>query len=264
MSIIEIFGFASALLIGLILGLIGGGGSILSLPVLVYLLSVEPIIATTYSLFIVGATSLVGTLRYRNEKKINFKIGLLFTVPTLLTLYVTRHFILPAIPEVFGEINGFPIEKSDAIMVLFAVVMLMASYFMIKGRPDRTEALDQIKLTNLIFAGMGVGLLSGLVGAGGGFIIIPTLIYFAYLPVKNAIATSLFIIAINSLLGFAGDLFTYKMDWMLLLVFSFFSIVGVFIGIYLTRFIQGTYLKKAFGWFVLCMAIFILIKEFSA
>lgn len=261
MEFIEIIGYFGALLVGLILGLLGGGGSILTLPILVYLLGVDAVIATGYSLFIIGSTSLVGTIRNAGKKKIDFKIGILFTIPTLITLYLTRSFIVPAIPDVILKIGNSSLSKSMSIMVLFALVMLVASYSMIKGRKDAEGERQAPNYVNLTLIGLAVGLLSGLVGAGGGFIIIPALVYFAYLPMKNAVATSIFIIAINSLLGFSGDIGKYEMDWTFLLTFSGLSIIGIFIGIYLTKFISGNQLKKGFGYFVLAMGTFILLRE---
>lgn len=261
MEILEFLGYFGAILVGLILGLIGGGGSILTLPILVYLLGVDAVTATGYSLFIIGITSLVGTLRNAKEKKIDLKIGLLFTIPTLLSLYFTRLVILPSIPIEILSIGDFILMKPMAIMILFAAIMLLASYSMIKGRKDEEVDKKTTNFAKLSFVGLGVGLLSGLVGAGGGFIITPALVFFAYLPMKNAVATSIFIIAINSLLGFTGDIGKYEMDWPFLVLFSSLSIVGIFIGIYLTRFISGPQLKKGFGWFVLIMGTFILLKE---
>ncbi len=261
MEILEFLGYFGAILVGLILGLIGGGGSILTLPILVYLLGVDAVTATGYSLFIIGITSLVGTLRNAKEKKIDLKIGLLFTIPTLLSLYFTRLVILPSMPIEILSIGDFILMKPMAIMILFAAIMLLASYSMIKGRKDEEVDKKTTNFAKLSFVGLGVGLLSGLVGAGGGFIITPALVFFAYLPMKNAVATSIFIIAINSLLGFTGDIGKYEMDWPFLVLFSSLSIVGIFIGIYLTRFISGPQLKKGFGWFVLIMGTFILLKE---
>ena len=261
MEILEFLGYFGAILVGLILGLIGGGGSILTLPNLVYLLGVDAVTATGYSLFIIGITSLVGTLRNAKEKKIDFKICLLFTIPTLLSLYFTRLVILPSIPIEILSIGDFILMKPMAIMILFAAIMLLASYSMIKGRKDEEVDKKTTNFSKLSFVGLGVGLLSGLVGAGGGFIITPALVFFAYLPMKNAVATSIFIIAVNSLLGFTGDIGKYEMDWPFLVLFSSLSIVGIFIGIYLTRFISGPQLKKGFGWFVLIMGTFILLKE---
>jgi len=184
MEILEFLGYFGAILVGLILGLIGGGGSILTLPNLVYLLGVDAVTATGYSLFIIGITSLVGTLRNAKEKKIDFKIGLLFTIPTLLSLYFTRLVILPSIPIEILSIGDFILMKPMAIMILFAAIMLLASYSMIKGRKDEEVDKKTTNFAKLSFVGLGVGLLSGLVGAGGGFIITPALVFFAYLPRK--------------------------------------------------------------------------------
>ncbi|MDB0063203.1 sulfite exporter TauE/SafE family protein, partial [Crocinitomicaceae bacterium] len=185
MEILEFLGYFGAILVGLILGLIGGGGSILTLPILVYLLGVDAVTATGYSLFIIGITSLVGTLRNAKEKKIDLKIGLLFTIPTLLSLYFTRLVILPSIPIEILSIGDLILMKPMAIMILFAAIMLLASYSMIKGRKDEEVDKKTTNFAKLSFVGLGVGLLSGLVGAGGGFIITPALVFFAYLPMKN-------------------------------------------------------------------------------
>lgn len=261
MELTEFLGYFGAVLVGLILGLIGGGGSILTLPILVYFLGIDTVVATGYSLFIVGITSLVGTLRNAGEKKINFKIGLLFAAPALFTLYFTRLFIVPGIPDPILKTDVFELSKSMGIMILFAIVMLLASYSMIKGRKDSEQPSSDPNFLKLSIVGVFVGLLSGLVGAGGGFIIIPALVYFANLPMKNAVATSIFIIAINSLIGFTGDLGTYEIDWIFLSIFSALSIAGIFLGIYFTRFVSGNQLKKGFGWFVLVMGTFIIIRE---
>ncbi len=261
MEILEILGFAGAVLVGLILGLVGGGGAMLTLPILVYLLGINPIVATGYSLFIVGITSFVGTLRNIKEKKINFKVGLLFTLPTLLVLYGTRSWLLPTIPNTILSLGHFELSKATAIMILFAVVMLLAASFMISGNKNIEEPSQETKVLKLIFAGIGVGLLSGLVGAGGGFIIIPALILFAKMPMKNAVATSIFIISLNSLLGFIGENGDYTIDWYFLFIFSTLSIIGIFLGIYLSRFVTGTQLKKGFGFFILAMATVIILME---
>ena len=155
------------------------------------------------------------------------------------------------------------ITKSIAIMVFFAIVMLLASFSMIRNnRKDTTEIVEVGYNYSLVVAeGLVVGLLTGLVGAGGGFLIIPALVLLAKLPMKKAVATSLLIIAIKSLIGFIGDVENLDIDWTFLLSFSAISMVGIVLGIYLSNFIEGKKLKKAFGWFVLVMAVYILIKE---
>jgi uncharacterized protein len=262
-GMIEILGYFGALLVGLVLGLIGGGGSILTLPILVYLFHIDPIVGTAYSLFVVGFTAMVGTIRNSRSQMIAYKIGLIFSIPALSTIFVTRKYLVPSLPDVFFQTNGLVVTKSGAIMVLFAVVMLIASFSMIRARKDTplNEKETNNHLPKLILNGIAVGLLAGLVGAGGGFLIIPALIFFAHLPMKKAVATSLLIIAINSLIGFMGDVGTLAIDWSFLLSFTALSVAGIFIGIYLSTFISGAKLKKGFGWFVLVMGLYIILKE---
>ena len=262
MVAIEIFGYFGALLVGLVLGLIGGGGSILMLPILVYVFGIDAVMGTGYSLFVVGTTALIGTIRNSQNKMIDYKTGVIFSIPALLTIFITRKFLVPSLPQVLLKTDNFIITKAGATMVLFAIVMLIASYSMIKSRRELTESKNlKVKLSNLTINGIAVGLLAGLVGAGGGFLIIPALVFFAKLPMKKAVATSLMIISINSLIGFLGDVTTLQIDWKFLLSFTALSVVGIFVGIYLTKYFSGPSLKKGFGWFVLIMGIYILFKE---
>lgn len=260
MDIYTILGYFGALLIGLVLGLTGGGGSILTVPVLVYLLFLDPILATAYSLFIVGTTSLVGALRSMGKKRVDFKVAVVFAVPAFTAVYLTRKYFIHLIPDQIFTINSFSLMKADAIMILFAIIMLLASYSMIKTKA-KVEKTKETNLTLLGIQAFIVGLFTGLVGAGGGFLIVPALVFLAALPMKKAVATSLLIIAANSLIGFTGDIQNLEIDWKFLAVFTSLSIVGIFVGIYLNQFIDGKKLKKGFGWFVLIMAIYIILKE---
>lgn len=263
MEVIEILGFGGALLIGLTLGLIGGGGSILTVPILVYVLGVDPVTATAYSLFVVGVSALVGAIRNAQKGMVDFRTGLVFAAPALVAVFLTRKFVIPAIPEELFSVGDFMITKSIAIMVFFAIIMLVAAYFMIKGRKD-TEEEDHAPEYNypmILIEGLVVGFLTGIVGAGGGFLIIPALVLLAKLPMKKAVATSLMIIAIKSLIGFLGDVQNLELDWTFLSIFTGLSVVGIFIGIYLNKFIDGKKLKKGFGWFVLIMGVYIVLKE---
>ncbi|MBA4850966.1 sulfite exporter TauE/SafE family protein [Emticicia sp. BO119] len=264
MNIIEIVGFASSLLIGISLGLIGGGGSILTLPVLVYLLNVNPILSTAYSLFVVGTTSLVGSTSYMKQKLVNYQAALVFAIPSFITVFLTRKYLVPAIPDPIVELNGFEISKNVGVMLFFALIMLAASYSMIKSKKtDKPDNSQEVKFNYLMIAleGSIVGVLTGIVGAGGGFLIIPALVLFARLPMKSAVGTSLLIIAAKSLIGFLGDLSNLEVDWPFLLEFTGLSIVGIFVGSYLARFISGDRLKTTFGWFVLLMGAYIITKE---
>ena len=257
---IEFIEYFCALLIGIVLGLTGGGGSILTVPVLVYILNFNPIIASSYSLFIVGITSLFGTLINFKKGNVVLKTGLLFAIPSLISVYITRKYIVHTIPEIIIQNSYFTITKDLFLMVLFAVVMFFAALSMLKT-PTSEIVENKTNLFIIIFQIFCVGILIGLIGAGGGFLIIPALVHFAKLPIKKAIGTSLFIIACNSLIGFSGDVQNINPDWSFLFKFASFAMTGIFLGIYLSRFFNEQSLKKIFGWFVLTMAVFILTKE---
>ncbi|SHI54521.1 hypothetical protein SAMN04488096_102308 [Mesonia phycicola] len=264
--LITILGYIAALIIGVVLGLTGGGGSILTVPVFVYLLGIDPVLATGYSLFVVGSSSMFGAIKNVQKKLVNFSTSLIFAVPAVIAVFSTRKFIIPAIPETIFQNEKITISKDMVIMVFFAALMLVASFSMIfnKKREMSSINLEQTKSINLfslIILGIVTGVVTGLVGAGGGFIIVPILIFFAKLPIKKAAATSLFIIALNSLIGFLGDALQIDIDWYFLLSFSALSIVGIFLGIYLNKFIDGAKLKKGFGWLVLLMGVYIFYKE---
>lgn len=262
MATTEVLGYIGALLVGGILGLIGGGGSILTVPILVYFFYLNPVTATAYSLFVVGNTALVGALRNMQKGLVVFKTGFVFAGPALVMVFITRKFVIPAIPEQLFFLGSFSVTKNIAIMLFFALIMLLASITMIRNdKPDREIALKKNNYPLLIVQGIIVGIVTGLVGAGGGFLIIPALVILAGLPMKKAVATSLFIIAINSLIGFLGDVQTHYIDWKFLLVFTGISIVGIFIGMWFNKFVDGNKLKKAFGLFVLLMGIYIIYKE---
>lgn len=263
MNSIEIFGYSASILIGVSLGLIGGGGSILTLPVLVYLLGFSPVLSTAYSLFIVGTTSFVGSVNYMRKGLVNYKAALVFAVPSFISVFLTRKYLIPAIPNSLFTIAGFEVTKDIGIMLFFAVVMLAASYSMIKDKNKENDETEELKFNYPLigFEGAVVGVLTGIVGAGGGFLIIPALVLLARLPMKMAVGTSLLIIAAKSLIGFIGDISNNKMDWSFLIQFTMLSVIGIFIGTYLSRFIEGEKLKKSFGWFVLVMGIYIITKE---
>jgi len=257
-----ILGYIGALVVGLTLGLLGGGGSILTVPILVYLLGINPVLATAYSLFVVGSTSLVGAVRNMAKGMVDVKVAVVFAIPAFIAVYLTRRYLVPAIPEELFTLGDFQVTKDLAIMLFFAIIMLAASYSMIRGRKEKeVDENAKLKLPLIMIEGVVVGILTGVVGAGGGFLIIPALVLFANLPMKRAVATSLLIIAVKSLIGFLGDVQTLTIDWQFLLTFTGFSIVGIFIGIYLNKFIDGKSLKKGFGWFVLLMGIYIIAKE---
>jgi uncharacterized membrane protein YfcA len=267
MDSIVIIGFASAILIGVSLGLIGGGGSILTVPVLVYILGVNPVLATAYSLFVVGSTSLVGAATYMKKGLVNYKTALVFAIPSFIAVFLTRKFLVPALPDPLFTVGEAIITKNIGIMVFFALIMLAASYSMITAKKCVDCDEDEPVVFNfpmIALEGSVVGVITGIVGAGGGFLIIPALVLLAKLPMKMAVGTSLLIIAAKSLIGFLGDLSTQTIDWQMLLIFTSLSIVGIFIGSALSKKINEKILKTGFGWFVLVMGIYIITKELLA
>jgi uncharacterized protein len=261
---LETTGYIGALLMGLSLGFIGGGGSILTVPILVYLFAIEPVLATAYSLFIVGFTSLIGSFTHMRLGNIHWKTALVFGIPSILSVYLTRAYLVPAIPDPLIASEGMVVSKAMALLTLFAVIMLMASYSMIrkKSAEKPSEAKANFPFALILAEGIGVGALTGLVGAGGGFLIIPALVLLAGLPMKQAVGTSLIIIASKSLIGFLGDLKgNMAIDWTFLGTFSGIAVVGIVAGSLLSKGIPGEKLKPVFGWFVLVMGCYILLKE---
>lgn len=260
-----VLGFVLAILVGVSLGLIGSGGSILTVPILVYVMGVDPVLATAYSLFIVGATALVGGIQNARDGRVDFKTALIFGIPSIIAVYITRAYLVPVIPESVFTLFDFEVTKPIFLMVIFAIVMVAASITMI--RPQKNKQLgEEIPMSYnypmILLEGSVVGVLTGLVGAGGGFLIIPALVLLAKMPMKKAVGTSLFIIAAKSLIGFTGDLKGSEViDWKLLLIFTTASVFGIVIGILLAKKIPGEKLKTSFGWFVLVMGIYIIVKE---
>lgn len=263
MEIIEVLGYIGALTVGMTLGLIGGGGSIIAIPVLTYLFHVSPITTTAYSLFVVGTSSSIGTLNNWKKGLIEYKVAAVFAIPAFLAVYIVRKYIMPMIPLELTAINDFVITRDMAIMVFFAVIMIFSATSMIKKKKIIKADHNPIQhnYVLIIFAGIIIGLLTGVIGVGGGFLIIPALVLLLKIQMKKAVATTLFIIAIKSLVGFLGDLGNTEINWGFLLVFTTISTIGIFFGIYLSSYIKGVNLKKSFGWMILCVAFFILYKE---
>lgn len=261
----EIAGYLASILIGVTLGLIGGGGSILTVPVLVYLFRIDAVLATAYSLFIVGITSMVGSASYFKKGLVNVKTAIVFGIPSIVAVYFTRAVIVPAIPAEVFSVGDFVVTNSILLMLLFAILMIVASYSMIKkdtkkvGEEEATEQKFNYPL--ILIEGTVVGILTGLVGAGGGFLIIPALVVLSKLPMKEAVGTSLVIIAAKSIIGFFGEGGETLIDYIFLAKITAFAIVGIFIGMALSKKIDGAKLKPAFGWFVLVMGIYIMLKE---
>jgi uncharacterized membrane protein YfcA len=257
----EYFGYLASIIIGLSLGLIGGGGSILTIPILVYLFKIDPKLATSYSLFIVGITALSGCFSHYKMGNLKIKSALYFAVPSVFSILIIREVIFLKIPDVLFTINDFQVTKNFLIMIIFAVLMMAASFSMIRKTNSDIHSTG-VNYLQLALIGAVVGIVTGFLGAGGGFLIIPALLFFANLPMKQAVGTSLLIIFINSSIGFMGDLYIgTPIDYPFLLGISSIAFIGMLIGTQLSKRMDGNKLKPIFGWFVLVMGIYIIIKE---
>ncbi|MFW7380656.1 MAG: sulfite exporter TauE/SafE family protein [Oligoflexus sp.] len=261
----DILGYVLAIFMGLTLGMIGGGGSILTVPLLVYVFQVEPVLATAYSLFIVGLTALFGGISYQLKGEVDLKTGFIFAIPSFVGVYSVRAWAMPKIPDELSLLAGFTVSKSTLIMVVFAILMLLASISMIKSKRATTGKTDISKMTRFLLIGVEgliVGGVTGFVGAGGGFLIIPALVLLVGLPMKLAVGTSLFIIAAKSLIGFIGDLQqSTAIDWPFILTITAMALIGLFFGSRLTQYVPEQKLKKGFGYFVLVMGSIILLDQ---
>jgi len=260
-EMLELIGYVASVFVGMVLGLLGGGGSILSIPILVYLFGIEPVLASAYSLFIVGVTSFAGAIPKYRQHLVNIRTGILFGIPSIISTFSTRKWIVPAIPDVIMTAGDFILTKRILLLGVFAVLMVLASIPMIRGRREVTSRNRRFRFVLVIFEGTLIGFLTGLVGAGGGFLIIPALVFLTGLQFKTAVGTSLFVIAINSLTGFAGDVLNYSMDWLFLLSISILAIMGILIGNRFAQKVSGDTLRKSFGWFTLAMGGYILLRE---
>lgn len=262
----ETAGYATAVLIGLSLGLIGGGGSILTVPILVYFFHIGPVLATTYSLFVVGLTSSAGAIGHYWKGNLNLNIALLFGIPSLVAVFIMRKWVMPAVPLHLLSFGYFELTKGVLLMLVFALLMLAASVSMIrkKDTDKKSNELSAISYPKLIVQSIIVGIITGFVGVGGGFLIIPSLVLFAGLLMKKAVGTSLMVMTISSLLGVLGDISSHApIHYPFILLFSAFAIAGIIVGSYLTKYIADTKLKPAFGWFVLLMGMFVLINTLT-
>ncbi|GAA4884512.1 sulfite exporter TauE/SafE family protein [Flaviramulus aquimarinus] len=262
MDTTQILGYVGALIVGLVLGLIGGGGSILTVPLLVYLLAYNPVVATAYSLFVVGTSSMVGTYQKHRKGLVDFKTGLAFSFPSFIAVYLSRRYLVPGIPDILLNFGEFQLTKGMGIMIFFAIIMLIASFSMIKKGKNEEHIVQKKQPYYKTFTqGIIIGTITGIIGAGGGFLYVPALVVWANIPMKKAVGTSLIIVTINSLIGFIGDIQTLEIEWGFLLTFTLISIVGIILGVFLSKFISGEKLKKSFGFFVLIMAVYIIYKE---
>jgi uncharacterized protein len=263
--VLEIIGFIAMLLLGVVLGTIGAGGSILTVPILVYLFAIQPVQATGYSLAIVGATALIGAGEYLRRGQAHLPLGIVFGTPAIAGVYVSRRVLVPVIPDPVLQLGGLQLGKDQAILLLFAVLMLGAAAAMLGGGAvsDESRATHaRVRYPLIVTLGGLVGLVTGIVGAGGGFLLLPVLVLVGGLPMKVAIGTDLMIIAAKSLIGFVGEVqVVAHIDWRFVAAITLLPAGGVLLGTLLNRRLSAARLKPAFGWFVLAVGAAIIVRE---
>ncbi|MGP1383989.1 MAG: sulfite exporter TauE/SafE family protein [Thainema sp.] len=273
---ISLIGYVLAVCIGISLGLLGGGGSVLALPVLVYVMGVPTKSAIAMTLIIVGSVALVGTIPHWRKGRVRLKTALIFGSATMIGAFTG------------ARIASLPIVSETFQMLLFAALMLVAAVFMIwktaraeqstvpnlsssavHGSLNTAAALPAIYPKPvcrycwlwLLTEGLAVGVLTGLVGVGGGFAIVPALVLLAKVPMRDAIATSLLIIFLNSVAGLLGYLGHVSINWPLTVSFTLAAGIGMVVGIYLSQRISAKQLQKSFGYFLLAVAALILVQN---
>jgi len=264
MELIFIAGFILAVLVGLSMGLMGSGGSILTLPIFVYIFHIEPQFALDYSLFSIGVLALVGSISPLKRREIDLKTTAIFLVPSLISVYLTKRYLLVAIPELF-RIEGIEISRNHIIMLLFSMVILISATAMIRGRKQILNShftWGLLQIFKIILVGLLVGIMTGLVGAGGGFIIVPALVLLLGIPLKQAIATSLFIIGLNASFGLTANYhFLEHMNWGILVTFTLITLIGLQIGSKWKDKLDAAKLKNIFGYFLISIGILIFVFE---
>lgn len=246
---VSLVGLLLAVLIGLSLGLLGGGGSILTVPIFVYVLGFAPKEAIGMSLAVVGATSLVGAAGHWRAGNVDLRTALPFGAVAMAGSFLGTR---------------LAVFLSGAVqLTLFGAIMLLAAIFMLRDRHPAGSAAGGAtrSLVILAFVGLAVGVLTGLVGVGGGFLIVPALVLLAGVPMKQAVGTSLLVIAMNAATGFLGYLGQIQVQWDVLLLFTLLAIGGILAGTALVRFVSQQALKRAFAVFLVAMAIFILYQN---
>lgn len=262
----ELIIYAASLFVGLLLGMIGAGGSILTVPVFVFVLKIDPLVSSIYSMFIVGISSLAGGIKAIFKKLVDVKTTILFGLPSVTGVLIARKFIYPAIPDQISSIGDYVVSKKILFMICISSLMFTAAVRMLKAPSLNTATVHgdtNVKTEFLVVQGFVVGIITGLFGIGGGFLIVPALYFWSRLPMKAAVGTALLIIAMNSLFSFSTSYSETSINWILLLRFSLGAVIGILIGSRISEKIPGKYLKIIFGWFVMAVSFYILFKQFT-
>ena len=259
---IHLAGYFFCIFIGFSLGLIGGGGSILAIPMLVFFFSIDPLIATTYSLFIVGLTAISGSIDHYRMRNIDYKTVFLFGIPSVIVLFIMRRWLLGMIPSTIMHAGSWVLSKSLFIMIIFSITMLIAGWSMVK-KNTYVRSSEKFSYSRLVMQGCITGAITGFIGIGGGFIIVPSLVLFAGLPMKKAIGTSLVIITINCLVGILGNIEVVEsLNFIFLSILALLAVIGILIGTWSIRFVPDKQLKPVFGWIILILSAVIFVRIF--
>lgn len=263
----EALGYVLSIVMGIVLGALGGGGSILTVPIFVYFFKVPAVLATGYSLLIVGATSLLAAWRYHKEQLLDYKIAFIFSIPSVLGVLLARIFILPRLAHTL-QLWGMTFSKDQVILIVFSILLCVISFFMFKSKDHQKDQNNPVHQTvfswfAIAVEGFVVGIVTGFVGAGGGFMIVPALVLLAHIPLRTAIASSLLIISAKSLIGFLGDLsLGISYNYGLLLGVLCLTFIGAFLGTRINNLFSVSTLRKGFAVFIIVMGVFIFLKEF--
>jgi uncharacterized protein len=261
-------GYILGILIGICLGMLGAGGAVLTVPVLVYIMHIDAELATTYSLFIVGTTALIGSLGYLKNNQYNLKAILFFGIPSFVSVFITARYLVPLIPEKLFTIGELAVTRSMGIMIVFAFFMFVSSIAMMRSyrriKQEEIKQAGRYRYGLILLQGLLVGIIIAPLGAGGGFLIIPALVLLCKLPMKQAVGSSLILITFNSAIGFMGKLTPeIVIDWKFLLTFSLFTVTGILTGIFLSKYMTGQRLRYYFAWFILLIGVIVLTKEIT-
>ncbi|WNJ19335.1 sulfite exporter TauE/SafE family protein [Pontibacter sp. G13] len=261
----EWIGYLCAASIGIVMGLMGSGGSMM-LPVLAYLFAKDANLTSAYSIFVIGLTSIIGTFGKVREDIIPYKVTFAFLIPALLSTWFARWALVPMVPEHLLEIGDFVLVKKQGLLILFAVILVFSGLSMITGFADKLKERSQAHFSwpSLIISAIVIGLLSGMLGTGGGFMIVPALIMTAGLEIKEAAAGALVIVAVKSLVGFfAGDAITMgdQIEWNFLAKVAGVMITGILLGNWLSNHLPAERIKRGFAYITLALAVFVLGKE---
>ena len=257
----EFTAYAASFAIGISLGLIGAGGSILTIPVFVYVLKKDPLSSGVYSMFVVGVSAMAGSIQSMINKVVDLKTAIMFGAPSIVGVFVARKFIFPSIPAEFSIIGSLTVSKEILFMLCFAALMFLAAIKMLRPLHVEEPSAAKPSVVPLLLRGLLVGIITGLLGIGGGFLIVPALYLWARLPVKQAIGTALLVIATNSLFSFLTSYSSTNIEWTLLTRFSIGAVIGIAIGTSLSKKCSGDQLKKVFAFFILAISVYIGYKQ---